>query len=210
MFDHDGPSNPAPDKLRRTERELAEMLRLARGVLFDGVVTEDEALSLLNWAEAHPGVVSAWPGSVIHRRLKRIFADGIVSDDERTDLATLLEILVSEETGTLVGIAPVLELPLDAPPPRVNIPGRVFVLAGRFVLAPRAMCEELLRRAGGRAEESVTPETDYLIVGTFGSKDWTQTPAGRKIEQAVRYREKYGKPAIIGEDHWAAAVAGVV
>jgi hypothetical protein len=47
-------------------------------------------------------------------------------------------------------------------------------------------------------------ETNYVVIGTFGSRDWVHTSFGRKIEKAVDYRTKGYPLAIITEDHWAA------
>lgn len=203
-LDADGQPNPFFNQMRRAERDLAEMLGLAKGVLSDGVVTRDEALALLNWSEDHLDVVSVWPGRVLHQRLRRIFSDGKVTDDERKDLAELLTLLVGGDAGMIGGETTSTELPLDDPRPLIEIPDRVFVLTGRFALGPRPACEEELRRIGGWPERSVTKRVDYVVIGTFGSRDWAQTSFGRKIEKAVHYREKYGHPAIISEDHWAA------
>jgi hypothetical protein len=76
----------------------------------------------------------------------------------------------------------------------------------RFAFGPRKACEEATTDLGGQAKRKVTLETDYVVIGTFGSRDWVQSSFGRKIEKAVEYRENYGSPAIISEDHWAGAL----
>ncbi len=52
----------------------------------------------------------------------------------------------------------------------------------------------------------MTQRTNYLIIGTFGSRDWVHTSFGRKIEKAVQYRIAGCRLAIVGEDHWAASL----
>lgn len=204
----DADNQPAPwfNEARRVERDLSELLGIAKGVLFDGRVTDDESRALLDWAEAHPDVVSAWPGRVIHRRLREIFADGRVDDDERADLRELLDLLVGGRMGLLAGEAAPSNLPLDRPPPVVEIPDRVFVLTGKFAFGPRPACERELRRIGGWPEPNLTFRTDYLVIGSFSSRDWSQGSFGRKVEKAIAYREEHGRPRIIGEDHWAASL----
>jgi len=44
------------------------------------------------------------------------------------------------------------------------------------------------------------------VLGTFGSRDWVHTSFGRKIETAIRYRDKGAPIAIVSEDHWAASL----
>jgi hypothetical protein len=191
---------------RRADRDLSEMLGLVKGVLADGVVTDDEAFFLRDWMEAHPDVVSAWPGSVLCRRLRMIFEDGVVTDAERDDLSELLQGLIGGKLGILSGLEPSATLPFDDPQPLIEVPDRVFCLTGRFAFGPRAICEDAVRRVGGWCESSISMETNFLVIGTFGSRDWVQSNWGRKVEKAVEYREKYGWPRIVSEDRWAAAI----
>jgi len=63
----------------RIKRDMAEMIGYAKGVLQDGVVSEDEAMGLMTWADDHPDVTLTWPANVIYRRLRKIFSDGYAS-----------------------------------------------------------------------------------------------------------------------------------
>ena len=82
-------------------------------------------------------------------------------------------------------------------------PRRFSCSLGSLRSGPRKECERQVHSLGGRCEESVTQQTNYLIVGTFGSRDWAHTSFGRKIEKAVAYRRSGMGLAIISEDHWA-------
>jgi len=190
----------------RLERDIAEMLGLAKGVLADGVVNEQEAILIHQWLLAHPDACSVWPGNVLTDRLERIFADRTVTDDEREDLRQLLTQLVGGDAG-IVGVQnAATALPFDAPAPEVVFSRGVFVLTGQFATGPRSTCQKLTCTAGGTCEERVTQRTSYLVVGTFGSRDWIQTSHGRKIEKAVEYRSDGRQIAIIGEEHWVASL----
>lgn len=48
---------------------------------------------------------------------------------------------------------------------------------------------------------NITRRTSYLVIGTFGSRDWVHTAFGRKIEKAVSYREAVPL-RIVAEEHW--------
>jgi len=197
------PRNLDFNRARRAERDVSEMLGLVKGVLADGVVTEAEAALLRDWAAQHPEAAGQWPVSVLKGRLDRIFADGRVDEREREDLAQLLDSIVGGRAGIVAGADAATELPVDRPPPTIAWPGSVFVFTGKFAFGPRAECERLVRELGGVCERGVTRRTDYLVIGTFGSRDWVQTSYGRKIEKAVRYRDKGVPIAIVAEDHWA-------
>lgn len=49
---------------------------------------------------------------------------------------------------------------------------------------------------------NIMQATDYLIVGLFGSEDWIHASFGRKIETALKMREKGHQIYIVPEEHW--------
>ena len=83
---HGQPYNVAFNRARRTERDLSEMLGIAKGMLSDGEVTEEEARYLREWGINHPDALDQWPLNLIFRRLSRYFADGRIDNTERADL----------------------------------------------------------------------------------------------------------------------------
>ena len=203
---HGQPLNVRFNRAQRAERDLSEMLGLVKGVLADGSVSEEEAAHLHTWLANHPDAVEQWPVDVLAARLERIFADGRVTEAERQDLAELLHSIVGGNAGIIVGEDASTELPLDIPPPQIVWTGSVFVFTGKFAFGPRAACERQAQQLGAACEEDVTRRTTYLVIGTFGSRDWIHTSFGRKIEKAVEYRQSGSSLAIVGEDHWAGAL----
>ena len=189
---------------RRINRATSELLGLIRGVLADGVVTEDEATALAEWLSANDDVVDVWPVSILSDRLEAIFEDGVIDEEERRDLEDLLRNFVGGDLGVQLGHSLPTTLPLDDPPPELKFDGSTFVFTGKFAFGPRQTCQEAVMELGATCAEDVTLGTDYLVIGTFGSRDWVQSAYGRKIEKAVRYRrEKSAEISIIGEDHWS-------
>lgn len=208
MTDLDGHSQPNPriNAASREDRALHELLGVCRGILLDGVVTEDEAIGLRSWMDANPEAAYQWPGSVIAGRLNRMFEDLRIDDAERADLRDTLEMLVEGHVSTMTGANATTSLPLDQPAPTVEFDGNVFVLTGRFAFGPRRVCQGAVQELGGVCEPRITQRTNYLVLGTFASRDWAHTSYGRKIEQAVEYRDDKGLPlAIVAEDQWATA-----
>jgi NAD-dependent DNA ligase len=110
--------------------------------------------------------------------------------------------LVGGEAGMLDGADAATELPVDRPAPEIAWSGALFVFTGKFAFGPRIDCERQAARRGGLCERSVTQKTRYLIIGTFGSRDWVHTPFGRKIEKALKYRAAGHPVAIVAEEHW--------
>jgi NAD-dependent DNA ligase len=89
----------------------------------------------------------------------------------------------------------------------IRWPSSIFVFTGKLVFGPRKDCERQVQNLGGDCEPSVTQRTNYLVIGTFGSRDWVHTSFGRKIEKAVGYRQAGQRLAIISEDYWAGSLA---
>lgn len=203
---HGQPYNLGFNRARRAERDLSELLGLAKGLLADGVVTPSETGLLRDWVQGHPDAVEQWPVNQIAARLERIFADGQVSTEEQADLSELLRELVGGGTGIIGGADAATDLPLDAPPPDLRWTGCLFVFTGKFAFGTRSDCQRHTETKGGSCQKDVTRDTTYLVIGTFGSRDWVHTSFGRKIEKAVSYRDSGAPLAIVAEDHWAAAL----
>jgi hypothetical protein len=207
---HGQPYNLRFNRARRAERDLSEMLGLVKGLLADGVVNDAEAAHLATWAAHHPDAAEQWPIPALKARLDQVFADGRIDDVERRDLAELLEAIVGGTAGIIVGDDAATELPLDEPAPEIRWSGSVFVFTGKFAFGPRAECQREAIALGGECEQNITRRTRYLVLGTFGSRDWVHTAFGRKIQQAVEYRAGGVPLAIVGEDHWARALTAAV
>lgn len=193
-------------KAADTDRDIAELLGFAKGVLSDGIVSPYEVDGLAAWVNSHTELLRTWPVSAVYERLRRVLEDGKVDDDERDDLAELLRQLVGGESGIVDGQTASTELPLDQPPPKIEWSGSVFVFTGKLASGSRKACQERVVARGGIAENAVTRRTRYLVLGPFASRAWANTSYGRKIEAAVELRAE-GRPiSIVSEEHWAGSL----
>ncbi len=205
---HGQPYNVLFNRAGRTERDLSEMLGLAKGMLADGIVNADEAHYLHDWGANHPDALERWPANRIFERLHHAFADGHIDDAERVDLHAMLAALVGGKASILLGYEGATTLPLDRPAPIVCWgPDDVYVFTGRFAYGTRADCEREATSRQSPCEKTVTRRTAFLVIGTFGSEDWQHSSYGLKIQKAVKQRDGGHTIRIIGEDHWANALA---
>ena len=207
---HGQPFNVRFNRARRAERDISEFLGLAKGLLADGVVAEAEARMVADWVLAHPASAEQWPMPQLIARLERIFRDGSVDSEERAELHEVLTSIVGGTAGVVLGEDASTELPLDSPPPAFSWPDSIFVFTGKFAYGTRAECERLVTKLGAICDRDVTMKTQYLVIGTFGSRDWVHTSFGRKIQKAVQYRESGAPIAIAAEDHWARCIEAAV
>jgi hypothetical protein len=204
---HGQPVNRQFNRLRRTERDISELLGLAKGMLVDGVITDKEATFLAAWGRNHPDALDTWPVDLIFQRLSTFFADGRIDDAERTELHDLLTSLVGGATTLVIGAEGSSTLPLDQPPPTIRWgANEVYVFSGRFAYGSRKHCESEAIVRQSVCEENVTKRTTFLVVGTFGSADWAQSNYGRKIQRAIELRSGGSPLHIVGEDRWVQAL----
>jgi hypothetical protein len=203
---HGQPFNVRFNRARRAERDLCELLGLAKGLLSDGEITRGEAEHLADWVAHHPDAAEQWPVNRLAERLLDAFADGHIDEDERADLSELLTHLVGGTAGIVCGEDAATELPLDEPPPPLSWSHAVYVFTGKFAYGTRATCERAIASLGAIPERTVTKRTDFLVIGTFGSRDWVHTSFGRKILKAVEYRDAGVPLAIVSEEHWIDAL----
>ena len=204
---HGQPLNLHWNAARRIERDLSELLGLAKCMLIDGTIDAQEADFLRNWADNHPDALAHWPTDFIFARLNHFYADGHIDEAERRELKELLSALVGGTTTMVLGEECATTLPLDRPPPELLYrPTDVYVFTGKFAFGPRGECRKTVMQRGAQCEDNITKRTSFLVISTFDSRDWVQSSYGRKIQKAVNLRDTGLPLKIVGEDHWARAL----
>lgn len=200
---HGQPLNRHYNAARLSDRAVDELIGLSRGIIADGVVTQDEAEFLIRWLERNREIRHEWPANVLYARVDEMLSDGVLDQVEQQELLELL----SDVTGEGEPVAHRAKslstgLPLTTPMPVVEFESRVFCLTGKFIHGTRKECERIVVERGGKTKGSPTKETDYLVIGFIGSTEWIHSTHGRKIEKAVQYAERGIPIKIISEEYW--------
>lgn len=201
--EHGQPLNRFYNRKRRCKRSRDELLGLAKGMAADGVINFMEADFLQKWLTSNSEHNDTWPVNVLYNRVSEMLSDNHLDAKEQKELLQLL----TEFTGQIEP-AEQLEnmattLPLDRPAPPIVFPGKAYCFTGRMVCGTRGECQELVVEKGGRINPRPTIKTNYLVIGTFASKDWIHASYGRKIEYAVELKQRGVGLHIVSEDHWA-------
>lgn len=198
----DDHGQPAPhfNASRRAARAINELIGLLRGIIADNYINEEECEKLAHWILVHEEVIEHWPLNVIAQRLDRIYADKRADDDERADLAELVNQIVGRVDEDSFSFGPT-DLPLTIPAPEVVFDRCEFVFTGRFMYGPRKICQREVEVRGGRCADDVHLQTNYLVIGALTSRDWKFSSFGNKILKAVEY-QKRSSIFIINEQHW--------
>lgn len=199
---HRPPTNTPPrfSGARLDDRQVTELIGIARGVLADGTLTDSEIDFIRRWLVANVGVTQNPLIRMLERRMAAILADEIVDAEERADLFELLHSFVANDFQ-LGEILRSTQLPLCNPPPHIDFDGQVFTFTGTFAFGSRKTCETAVEERGGAAG-TLTRATRYLVIGEYVTDSWRQSTFGRKIEQAVDMRAKGHPIRIISEPHW--------
>lgn len=187
---------------RIESRQIDELIGLARGLVADGTINQQEVEYLQKWlavnvdTTGHPLIVS------LYDRINEVLSDGTADDDERRELFDTLSGL----TGGDVELGELLkptDLPLCRPAPDLRFAGWRYTFTGTFNFGQRKACEQAVAERGA-AHGSLTLKTNVLVVGSYATASWKHSSFGDKILRAATWRQD-GKPiAIVSEDHWRA------
>ena len=187
---------------RRASRGVHELLGFLRGIIADNFISEQETESLAKWCVANREIADIWPVNVLVRRIDSIYADGLVTAEERADLAELVREIVGKQDDETLEFGPT-DLPLTKPAPDVVFDGHEFVFTGKFLYGPRKSCEKAVELLGGRCSSTVRLRTSYLVIGSRVSPDWKFSSFGTKIAKAEEYAARRNSAlAIVSEKHW--------
>ena len=170
-----------------TTKYLQELQGIIFGIMSDNVLTDEEIESLKYWMDTHLALEGNYPFDKIYKCLKKIFEDGIITEDERQELEKVCQHVIS---------------PLESEPQCVinsDIGGKLICLTGDFSSMERKEMEAFLTEQGAIVKKAVSKKLDFLIVGELGSNQWTQGSYGTKIKKALEYNEKGADITILRE-----------
>lgn len=183
------------------KQSLGELLGLARGLLADEELTNEEIDFLNEWLESRHTMTASFPGNVIHARIKEVLEDGVVTEEERSHLVDTLNMLIEDRLDDLAEQVDITELWFDEIG-LIDFHNARFCLTGNFVYGPQDVCKTAIEQRGGVVSSSVGDEPLFLVVGALGVDEWRTGGLGIEIEHAMRQRARGKSVKIIPEDSW--------
>lgn len=178
--------------------EMNKLLGILEGVTSDGVVNTQEVAKIQSWIDRNASLIDAWPV----RKLKESLDEFSANSSSNEGLAKLTEIIQKitgvdfVSTGASGGAS---HYHVDSGH-RIEFEGRRFVLTGHFKADPRSEFAARICDRGGLVGDGVTKKTDYLVIGSFGSRDWKHSSYGLKYDKAVSLQEKGCPIVFVSED----------
>ncbi len=185
------------------DRQIDELIGIVKGVMADGIVTQDEVNFLVSWMNANRHAANMWPAKALYPRLAEIAAKGSMSLAEEGELLDMLMKTIGGNTAPQNGLhSNSTALPLTQPAHPIIFESRVFCFTGAFNAGTRAWCSEQIEQRGGVAANTITKKLNYLVIGDIGNENWAHSTHGRKIEKAIEYNNDGCGIHIVSEEHW--------
>lgn len=202
-----GRDEDAFNKNRLKTRASNELVGIAKGLIADGKLNEQEVDFLCSWLSNNTEYYHTFPYNILFDRIEVMLSDNMIDEDERKELFELLTELTGEKKVKEEFEDFATTLPLTKPCPEIIIPDHTFCLTGTFLSGQRKDCEQAIFERGGIIQSSVTLALDYLVIGSKPTKDWKHSSFGNKILKAADYNsEKKAKIKIICENDWIEAM----
>lgn len=191
----------------KIERDTNELIGMCRGIMADGKVNQAEAEFLANWLESTRHLEDKFPYNILYPRIAIMLEDGVLDNDEQKELLSLLKEVINpiDDAGVLPENKGVTSAPsehiFDELPKNYDFSDKKVVLTGTFYFGKRSDVQDFIEGNGGiNGKKTVTLDTDLLIVGGEGNKNWKHSTHGNKIMEAFEMKEKNPRLLIISEE----------
>lgn len=190
---------------RQFTRSMQTLLGICTGIASDNHINDSEIDFLSTWLTEYDDVARSWPGSVIADRVKHILEDGVITDEDRTNLLeTLKQVTGNHFLDTGSAKAETIGMPYDTP--TITFSLNIFCFTGEFLAGTRNYCRKITEQLGASTTDTMTQKVNYLVIGSINSPAWVHESFGNKISYAMRLKQKEHPIAIITEKHWIDAI----
>lgn len=166
-------------------KALQQLHALLLGVIADDKLTEDEVMTLNKWIQNNKELEGQFPYDRVAIVINEALADGILEQYELDEMLELFKEFTNPTTENMID--------------DFELENKAICLTGNFELGEKNIVEQLITNKGGIIKKSVSSKTDYVIVGTLGSPDWTCGNYGSKIKKARELQEKGNNIKIVTE-----------
>jgi len=182
---------------------IQQLHGILHGILANNCLIDEEIKSLSEWLSDNDFLAGTYPFDEINSLVTSVLKDGKITEDERNMLKAFFSYFIDTKESYNLNDNELNELRnrynikgICAVCPNIIINNKTFCFTGASKRASRNEIADFITQKGGIYNNNVTQSTDYLIVGNEGNPCWAYSCYGRKVEQAVKLRQK-GFPIII-------------
>lgn len=174
--------------------DLQTLQGICHGILADGEINEKEVFDLEKWLKGNVHLRTYYPYDEIRSLISSIVADRKVDEEEKLVLKAYLKQFVSLRNKDVSN-----QIKLETQDihisghctsePDIQFDGKTFCVTGVLKSGTRENLKQIISDLGGIPTNSVSKNTDYLIVGDNGNPAWAFACYGRKVEKALDLRK---------------------
>ena len=184
-------------------------LGFCAGIICDGRITSAEARKIHARFHSDPTLAGAPIFAHLRWAVDEALADAVLDEEEAEEIREWIAELVTDghaDTGVanIGGVLSPTDPITDAG--AIDLEGKVFVLTGKMSMGPRSLIGDEIARRGGTLKNTVTDETDYVVVSNTASRHWKTTHYGIKIEAALKKIEAGHAMRFVAEHALASAL----
>ncbi|GAA4842967.1 BRCT domain-containing protein [Algivirga pacifica] len=188
----------------RITAKLQLLEGLCHGILADGKITDQEILGLQKWLDTDEELLTYYPYDEMKSLLLSILSDGIIEKSERDMLTAFLLQFVKITNSNISdelkhNTFDINIFSICTHDPFVEFEGKTFCLTGRSDQFTKEQFQQLVEEMGGYYSSEFNGQVDYLIVADGGNSNWAFSCYGRKVESAMKMREKGNTVSIMHE-----------
>lgn len=175
---------PRTPKFTPKTEAISELIYLLGDVSADGVIEENEVLSLQIWLAQNEEFCNEYPLNRVSEVIRKALEDDVL---EQSELDEMLKIFLEM-------IQPKYESKLTLENTEAAV-----CLDGEFKHASKREVTEELEKHGFEIKRQMSGKVKYLIVGDLGSYEWGYDGFGQKILKAMELQSKGKDVKIVKE-----------
>lgn len=162
----------------RTTRHIQELRELLSGITMDGKIQPEEYRTLCSWLCWRSDLTGMYPYDDLVAAVYRFDYDEATDPDAFAELEQLCVSLLDPVNSFACGNNDIC------------VKDKLVVLTGEFECGSRFEVERQLAERGATVQKSVTQKTDFLLIGSVGSPDWSSGNYGNKVKRAMELQAK--------------------
>lgn len=165
---------------------------IMKGIISDGVVTEDECKNLRQWLYDNIYLSGHYPFAKLMEILETALEDMTITEKESTFITDAINALLN---------------PVETLKTQINeIENKHICLSGNFSLGEKSEVGNYIIENGGYIDVNLKKSTDILIIGDCECKAYSNGSYGTKVKKAIEFNEKGSNIQIVKEADFFANV----
>lgn len=175
--------------------DLQTLQGVCHGILADGVIEDEEINRLHDWLNDNEHLSTYWPYDELRSLVLSIISDKKIEEEERLVLMAFINQFVDiKDNDVKDSISSQIEdVKISGhctSDPQVEFEGKTFCITGILKSGSRSAMQKTISSLGGIPINTISRNTDYLIVGDNGNQAWAFSCYGRKVERAIELRKE--------------------